>query len=57
VSGGRRLSVERESWLRAPAGIAQLTLGTWLAVAWLVQAPTPIRVGRSWRASPLCSPV
>lgn len=45
VSGGSRSSVEREAWLRAAAGIAQLSLGTWLVVAWLVQGPTPITVG------------
>lgn len=45
VSGGSRSSVGRETWLQAAAGIAQLTLGTWLVVAWLVYAPTPITVG------------
>lgn len=33
---------QREIWLRTAAGIGQLTLGTWLLVAWLIGAPSPI---------------
>ena len=36
---GRAQPLDRDVWLRTAAGIGQLTLGTWLLVAWLVQGP------------------